>query len=233
MHAKHAGPGILISFDGLDSSGKATQANKLAERLTKLGREVRQLRTPDYSTPSGQELKLRLQHKLGNWQETSWQDKLGYFAANRAEHREEVIQTLADGQVVIYDRYVPSSLAFITVEAGVDASGREEVYQAVIAQEYKANKMPQENASVFLDVPPCASAELLQNRKKHRHDADEYTDHLHVQERMYNEYRYLCESNPDHYLRIKCLENDRLLGIEDVADLVWKALTNKFPNLQN
>src|SRR3989344_3222656 len=135
--------GLLISFDGTDSSGKETQAKRLAARLRAAGYVVHSLTTPDYTTPSGRELKMRLQNMVGNWHQTPWQEKLGYFAANRAEHRQEVIDALAQGEVVIYDRYVPSSLAFITIEARQEdqAVSRTFIQEAVAAEEYDKNRM--------------------------------------------------------------------------------------------
>src|SRR3990167_8676430 len=108
---------MLISFDGLDSSGKATQSRLLCEHLQKKEIQVKKFCTPDYDTPSGKELKLRLQNKIGNWQETPWQEKMEFFAANRKEHRQEVVDAIESGTVVVYDRYVPSSMAFISAEA--------------------------------------------------------------------------------------------------------------------
>ena len=125
--------GFLISFDGLDSSGKNTQTQALIARLRKAGRRVATFTTPDYTTPSGQELRARLQGKVGDWATTPWQEKMRLFAKNRAEHRQEVVDALSVGAIVLYDRYVPSSLAFIAVEAALQdpTVTREQVYGAV------------------------------------------------------------------------------------------------------
>lgn len=226
--------GLLISFDGLDSSGKATQTRHLANRLRYIGHSVQKFATPDYSTSSGQELKARLQNKIGNWQQTSWDEKMRLFARNRAEHREEVVAALDRGEIVIYDRYVPSSLAFITVEALVPQETelrRPEIHRVVTQYEYQHHAMPKEACSIFLDVPALTAVTLLENRKAEQGHENEYTDHLHVQERLYNEYDFLCTSDPAHYLHIQCLEGDELLSVDDTAELVWTNLIAKFPNL--
>ena len=224
--------GLLISFDGLDSSGKATQTKQIIKKLQECDHNVLLLQTPDYDTPSGQELKKRLQNKIGNWQETPWQEKLGYFSNNRAEHKQEVLGALKQGSVVVYDRYIPSSLAFMTIEALEDDSvSREDVHQAVQSEEYDTNGMPKEHISIFLDVPPKVAGALLSKRKVENNDEDEYTDHISVQERLYAEYEVMCAMYPERFLRVKCLKDDALLGIEETTQLIWDGLTQKFPQL--
>lgn len=215
--------GVLVSFDGLDSSGKATQVRLFCERLKASGREVLKLETPDYTTPSGQDLKMRLQGKVGDWHNTSWQEKLGYFATNRAEHKEEVLNTLTAGGVVVYDRYVPSSLIFMEVEAGSDED-RKDVHETVESVEYGDNGMPHEVVSIFLDVPPAIALKLLGGRKQQRGDEDEYTDTLEVQQRMYDAYVRVCNEQPQRMKRIICIENGALLSPEAIAETIWHTL---------
>lgn len=232
MSAPHY-PGALISFDGLDSSGKATQSQHLVDRLNFSGHTARLFRSPDYSTPSGQELKARLQNKKGDWHKTPWAEKMRYFADNRAEHKEEVKSALGAGEVVVYDRYVPSSLAFMAVEAVEPQAAelyRPQVHAAVRRQEYEKNGMPQEDVSIFLDVPAIMTCGLLTARKTDMGHDNEYTDDLAVQERLYNEYDWLCCSDPKHYIRIRCTEDrDSLLDMGSISELIWTALITKFP----
>jgi dTMP kinase len=236
--------GLLISFDGLDSTGKATQVRQLIARLELNRHRVHHWQSPDYTTRSGQELKLRLQDKLGNWRTTPWETKMRYFAANRAEHKDEVLAALRAGDIVVYDRYVQSSLAFIACEAlvpppaeraGLAAENtdrfRSQVHETVNLEEYTKNGMPQANVSIFLDVPPRVAATLLTRRKENLRDQDEYTDHLAIQERLYNEYDQLINAQPQHWLRVKCVEGSELLPVEAVSELVWKGLQARFPEL--
>lgn len=225
--------GLLLSIDGIDSSGKETQVNRLVDRLRFQGFKVHTFTTPDYNTKSGQELKKRLQNKIGDWKKTPWQEKLGYFANNRLEHKQEVIDALAKGKIVIYDRYVPSSLAFMSIEAHTEdpTITRDAVHQIVKEEEYEKNQMPQEDASIFLDLEPKIAIALLETRKEKLADENEYTDHIEIQQRLYNEYDLLYGDKPEHYIRISCTNGDNLLGIADISELVWTALLEKFPHL--
>jgi dTMP kinase len=220
---------MLISFDGLDSSGKATQARLLTEHLTAKGIQSAKFRSPDYKTISGKELKLRLQNKGGDWQHTPWREKMGYFAANRAEHRDEVISLLEKNAVVVYDRYVPSSVAFMVSEANVAESSRQDIQQAVQDLEYGKNGMPKEDVSIFFDIPPKVAIDLLKGRKDNHGDEDEYTDYLSVQEALHREYVRMSEESPEHMVHIFCMEGERLRTIEEIALLVRRALSTKFP----
>lgn len=225
---------MLIAFDGIDSSGKATQARLLAQRLRFLGHTVHEFATPDYTTPSGQELKRWLQGKNGSWQALPWQAKMKLFAENRAEKREVLLTALRAGEIVIYDRYVGSSLAFITVEATRPQEAdrkRAQVQQVVEEWEYEKNQMPREDISIFLDVPPRVAEGLLEKRKHILQAEDEYTDHVHTMERLYNEYDILCQKYPKRFLRVKAFVKPELLNADDVSSLVWENIVNLFPQL--
>lgn len=215
---------MLISFDGLDSSGKATQVSRLHDRLIASGTKVLKLDTPDYTTETGKELKLRLQGKLGDWVNTPWEEKADYFARNRAEHKQEVLDTLADGGVVLYDRYVPSSLVFMQVEAG-DAASRDEVISFVEKKEYEEYGMPHGDMSIFLDVPPRVAAKLLVGRKGEQQEEDEYTDQIEVQEKMYEHYQELMKATPNHFIHIKCMDGDALHTPDTVSEMVWQEVS--------
>lgn len=227
------GRGLLISFDGLDSSGKATQARLLIERLRGEGRTVLALQSPDYSSASGRKLKTLLQDKQGRWSDVSWQKKLDLFATNRVEHREEVISALTKGTIVVYDRYVPSGYAFIAVEALGQheiARKRNAIHKAINAVEYDMNNMPKEDVSVFLNIPPTVAQALLKQRNK-KLGEQEYTDKLELQQRMYQEYKWLCAHNPKRFLKVQCVAKGTVMTVEEVADRVWYVLAECLPIL--
>jgi dTMP kinase len=99
---------MFVSFEGIDGSGKSTQACALAERLEATGREVVLTREPG-GTPLGEEIRMLLLHAghVAPWAEAA------LFAASRAQHVEELIgPALARGAVVVCDRYVDSSVAY-------------------------------------------------------------------------------------------------------------------------
>ena len=106
---------MFITFEGLDGSGKSTQAELLAEAIRETGREVVTTREPG-GTPLGEQVRELLLNGNGiaPWAEAA------LFAAARAELVEEVIApALERGAVVICDRYLDSSLAYQGVARGL------------------------------------------------------------------------------------------------------------------
>ena len=99
--------GKLIVIEGIDGTGKSTQATMLAEALRKAGHEVVQSFEPT-NGPWGR--KLRESATTGR---LSIEEELDYFLKDRRQHVEELITpTVARGGIVILDRYYFSSMAY-------------------------------------------------------------------------------------------------------------------------
>ncbi len=101
--------GVLIALEGIDGSGKSTQAEMLAASLKKDGHQVVLTREPTHG-PAGQKLQSYL---LGPSRHLSPGEELDLFMADRREHVAQIIKpALERGKVVLTDRYYYSSVAY-------------------------------------------------------------------------------------------------------------------------
>ncbi len=102
--------GLFIAFEGVEGAGKGTQIRLAKEWLEEQGVEVLVTREPG-GTAIGEELRrMLLDHETGHLEPKT---EALLFAASRAQHVTTVIRpALAEGKVVICDRYIDSSLAY-------------------------------------------------------------------------------------------------------------------------
>jgi dTMP kinase len=100
--------GLLIAFEGLDQSGKQTQAELLRDRLKQDGRKARLVSFPDYGTSIGEEIARALTGEREYGPDVM---QLLYIA-NRYERKGDLQRWLEGGLILVSDRYTASSIAY-------------------------------------------------------------------------------------------------------------------------
>jgi dTMP kinase len=135
--------GLLIAFEGLDQSGKQTQAELLRDRVVEAGRLVRLLSFPAYDTAIGTEIGRALQGEREHGPDVMQL----LYVANRYEWKPQMEFELRRGTVLICDRYLASSVAYGEAQ-GLDAAWLTEM------QKY----LPQPDITFLLDIDPDVSA---------------------------------------------------------------------------
>jgi dTMP kinase len=148
--------GLLVAFEGLDQSGKQTQAGLLRDRLEANGRTVRLMSFPDYDTVIGGEIGRALR---GERQYGADVMQLLYVA-NRYEWKQTLVDAVGAGTIIVCDRYLASSVAYGEAQ-GLDAEW------LLTIQKY----LPQPDVTILLDIPPDVSARRKQaGRDKYEQD---------------------------------------------------------------
>jgi dTMP kinase len=101
-------PGSLIAFEGLDQSGKQTQAELLRDHLKAQGRKARLVSFPDYGTSIGEEIA----RALSNERDYGPDVMQLLYVANRYEKKADLQRWLDGGLMLVSDRYTASSVAY-------------------------------------------------------------------------------------------------------------------------
>jgi dTMP kinase len=160
--------GALIAFEGLDQSGKQTQAELLRDRLKQDGRKARLVSFPDYGTSIGEEIARALTGE----REYGPDVMQLLYVANRYERKDDLTRWLEGGLILVSDRYTASSVAY------GEAMGLDAGWLAGL-QQY----LPPAALTIFLDIAP----ETAVQRKAV--DRDRYERDLAMQGRVRESYR--------------------------------------------
>ena len=190
---------MLIAFEGLDQSGKETQARTLRARLEQDGHKVRSLSFPDYGTPIGEEIERALRGAR-NYAADVMQL---LYVANRYEWRSEIERKRNDGTILICDRYLASSVAY------GEAQGLDPAWLLDI-QRY----LPQPDITFLLDIAPEVSA------RRKTADRDRYERDLALLGRVRDSYIRQAASG---WVRLSA-DRDRLAVAADVFDAVERVI---------
>jgi dTMP kinase len=200
IHARHEPVrGRLISFEGLDQSGKQTQAESVRDRLQARGITCRLLSFPDYATPIGAELRRAL-HGERDYPPDVMQL---LYVANRHEARTRIEGWLTEGATIVCDRYVASSIAY------GEAQGLDPAWLADI-QKF----LPQPDLTVMLDIAPETAL------KRKPASRDRYERDLALLSRVRDSYRRQA-AGPGWVL----IDGEQSPG--DVTAAVWSALATR------
>jgi dTMP kinase len=135
--------GHLIAFEGLDQSGKQTQAELLRDRLKQDGHRARLVSFPDYGTSIGEEIARALQGE----REYGPDVMQLLYVANRYERKPDLQRWLDGGLILVCDRYMASSVAY--GEAfGLDGAWLNEMQKF----------LPRPALTIMLDIAPETAA---------------------------------------------------------------------------
>ena len=188
--------GLLIAFEGLDQSGKQTQAERLRDRLTSGGRSVRLLSFPDYQTVIGAEIGRALRGERDYGPDVMQL----LYVANRYEFKGEILRAKDVGTILVCDRYLASSIAYGEAQ-GLDATWLTEI------QKY----LPQPDITFLLDIPPEVSA------RRKTVDRDKYESDLSLLARVRDS--YLRQANASGWVRL-----DATRAPDVIAADVWNVV---------
>lgn len=213
----------LIVIEGIDGSGKGTQAKALTDRLLAAGRKVELLSFPRYrETLFGHAIGDFLNGRFGQLDEVHPFLASVLYAADRFESKNVIADALGRCEVLICDRFVPSNLAH--QGAKLDGDARLELLRTIERIEFDIFGLPQPQLVVLLDVP----VEIAQKNiaaKKPRSYTDKAAD---LQEsdgaylqRVRDVYLELAAQQPN-WFRVQSVVGGTQRSINDIAAEVFE-----------
>ncbi|MDX1785223.1 MAG: dTMP kinase [Roseovarius sp.] len=206
------GQGRFISFEGIDGSGKSTQARLLFEALTAAGHDAILTREPGGSPGAEEIRKLVLEGDPDRW---SAETELLLFTAARRDHLERTIRpALAAGRTVICDRFADSTRMYQGLRSGDLRAMVDALHDLMIGQE--------PDLTLLIDMDPEAGLARALERGGGEARFESFGDTL--QRRMRQGFLELARANPE---RIRVIDGGRAIdvGARDVKAAVLEDMT--------
>ncbi|WP_119838118.1 dTMP kinase [Pseudooceanicola algae] len=202
--------GVFLSFEGIDGSGKSTQARRLAEALRATGRDVVLTREPGGSAGAEEIRSLVLEGDPDRW---SAETEILLFTAARRDHLERtILPALARGAVVICDRFADSTRVYQGISRGDLQDVVNQLHTLMIGRE--------PDITVLIDMDPEDGLARALSRKGHEERFETFG--LVLQQAMRRGFLDLAKAAPDRF---------RVIDGAGSADAVFDRLIAALPEL--
>ncbi|MEZ5778667.1 MAG: dTMP kinase [Paracoccaceae bacterium] len=165
---------MFITFEGIDGSGKSTQARLLADHLRAAGRDVVLTREPGGSPGAEEIRRLVLEGEPDRW---SAETEILLFTAARRDHLERVIEpALKVGAVVISDRFADSTRMYQGLSRGDLRGVVDKLHALMIKRE--------PDLTFIIDMDPEIGLARAKGRKGHEERFEDFGEGLQQQMRQ-------------------------------------------------
>lgn len=214
--------GKLIVIEGLDGSGKATQAGRLAEALKAEGYAVRQVSFPDYASDSSALIKMYLAGQFGTEPtDVNAYAASAFYAVDRfASFKRDWGGFYRAGGVVIADRYTTSNAVHQCSK--LPEEQWDDFLAWLFTFEYKQMGIPAPDGVIYLRADPAVSQKLMTERYHgHEEKKDIHESNLAYLDRSRAAAEY-CAGKLG-WRTVDCVSGGSMRSVEDIAGEVLGA----------
>ena len=205
--------GLFITFEGIEGCGKSTQVQRLAKRLAKEGHETLTLREPG-GTPIGEAIRDVVKFPPGH-NPISPDTELLLMNASRAQLVQQAIRpALANGAIVLCDRFYDSSLAYQGHGRGLDLVKVQKAIDLAIDG-------IKPNLTLLLDIPLSVSQTRVSDRLQSTGEIQDQFDESGTKffERVLDGFHILAKAEP---VRFRVINGDK--PIDTVTEEIWDSI---------
>lgn len=212
--------GIFIVIDGIDGSGKCTQAQLLIKHLEQLGRTVYKISFPRYDKPAATGVKLYLNGEFGTKEQVSPKLASYLYAADRYDAAVEIREQLAAGAIVISDRYVSANKGHQLAKISHDQE-RLEFLTWLNTLEYELLGIPKPDHTILMNMPADIAYDLIAKKDERAYLNGKVRD-IHEMDQTFlqdSQQAFLFAAqhdNIEHWHVLNCVEHGVILSIEDM-----------------
>lgn len=216
--------GKLIVIEGLDGSGKSTQIEHLKNKLS--GRNVHQIKLPDYDSDSSALVKMYLRGDFGKKPEdVNAYAASAFYAVDRfANYKMKWKEFYDNGEIIISDRYTTSNAYHQATKVPKD--DRAEFFYWLEDFEYGLLGIPEPNAVIYLDMP----IEISQKMMTERYHGDETKKDIHESNL---DYLYKCReaaldaADKMGWYVVKCNNGNEPRAVESIGDEIFNIISTE------
>ena len=219
--------GKLIVIDGTDGSGKATQVELLTKRLQKEGYSVKTVDFPEYyDNFFGKFIGHCLSEHYYNFVNIHPKIASVLYAADRFESKEKMDRWLAEGNVIIANRYVSAN----QIHQGgkiKNAKKRQAFIEWLEEMEYSVFKIPKPDVVFYLSLPMPVILRLIDERNKKTKRGylgkkkDIVEGNIEYLSNSRNSALWLAKTHPN-YVKIECAKKQEVRSREEIHEMIYE-----------
>lgn len=212
--------GKLIIIEGLDGSGKSTQIDILRKKAQQAGKQVRQIKFPNYAEDSSALVRAYLAGELGSLHEiNAYAASVLYSVDRYATFRRHMKEDYDNGCIFLLDRYTTANMYHQTTK--LPKEEWDSFLDWLEDLEYGKMGLPKPDLVLYLDMKPQTAKKLMENRyhgdesKKDLHEAD-FSYLLSCRDAA------LYAAQRCGWEVLSCCDGESPLPIDTISQMIWQ-----------